>query len=115
VPGVAVLPSQALLLSGQSEEAAELQWRISPAILIVILGLMAIPLSHSAPREGRSARILLGFLAYIVYVNLLQISRSGIASGSLPAALGLWWVHVLGAAVTLIWLQRQGRMAGPGT
>jgi len=115
VPGVAVLPSQALLQSGQTEQAAELQWRISPAILIVILGLMAIPLSHSAPREGRSARILLGFLAYIVYVNLLQISRSGIASGSLPATLGLWWVHVLGAVVTLIWLQRQGRMAGPRT
>ena len=89
-----------------------MQWRISPAISILILGLLAIPLSHSAPREGRSARILLGFLAYIIYINMLQMSRSLIVSGSIPAVLGLWWVHALAMAIALIWLRRQGRTVG---
>jgi len=111
-PGVSVRPSQDLIDSGQTEEKAELQWRISPAISVVVLGLLAIPLSHSAPREGRSARLLLGFLAYVVYVNVLQMTRSGIVSGVIPAALGLWWVHLLVAGITLFWLRRQGRRIG---
>ncbi len=113
-PGLAVRPSGELVFSPKAEEAGEIQWRISPAISLVILGLMAIPLSHSAPKEGRSARILLGFLAYVVYVNVLQMSHSWIASGSISAALGLWWVHLLALVVTLFWLQRQGRTVGRG-
>lgn len=111
-PGVAVRPSKALLFSGRAEEAAELQWRISPAISVVVLGFLAIPLSHSAPREGRSARILMGSLVYIVYVNVLQMNHAWVVRGTLPAVLGLWWVHVLVAILALFWLQRQGRIAG---
>ncbi len=114
-PGTTVSSSQSLLESDQAEGMAELQWRISPAISVVVLGLLAIPLSHSAPREGRSARILLGFMAYVVYINMLQMSRSWVAGGSVLGALGLWWVHALVAVVTLFWLQRQGRIVGRRT
>ena len=72
-------PSRALLQSDQPVQQAELQWRISPAIAAVVLGLLAIPLSHSAPREGRGGRVLLGILAYVVYANLLYTSREWIA------------------------------------
>ena len=111
-PGVSVRSSRDLLFSARAEEAGEIQWRIAPAISIVVLGLLAIPLSHSAPREGRSARILLGFLAYAVYANVLQMSHSWTAKGSIPPALGLWWVHVLALVITLLWLRRQGRTVG---
>jgi len=111
-PGISVRPSQELLDSEQAEEKAELQWRMAPAISVVVLGLLAIPLSHSSPREGRSARLLLGFLAYVFYVNVLQMTRSGIAGGIIPAALGLWWVHVVAIIITVFWLRRQGRRIG---
>ena len=32
---------------------------------VVVLGLLAIPLSHSAPREGRGGRALLGIMAFV--------------------------------------------------
>jgi lipopolysaccharide export LptBFGC system permease protein LptF len=78
-----------LIFASSAEEAAEIQWRISPAIAIIVLGLLAIPLSHSAPKEGRGGRVLLGILAYIVYANVLYMDRSWIASGH--AVFSIWW------------------------
>jgi lipopolysaccharide export system permease protein len=103
-------PSKDLLFTSLPEEAAEIQWRVSPALGILVLGLLAIPLSHSAPREGRGGRVVLGVLAYTIYANVLFMDRAWIASGAMPPALGLWWVHVVTLAIAVIWLRRQGRL-----
>jgi lipopolysaccharide export system permease protein len=104
----------ALLFSSDPEEIAELQWRLSPAIAAIVLGLLAIPLSHSAPREGRGGRALLGVLAYTVYANVLYMCRNWLMKGDLPALPGMWWVHLLVLITALVWLHRQGRMVGRG-
>ena len=104
----------ALLFSGDPEEVAELQWRLSPAIAAIVLGLLAIPLSHSAPREGRGGRALLGILVYTVYANVLYMCRNWLIKGDLPAFPGMWWVHALVLIAALVWLHRQGRMVGKG-
>ena len=96
------------------ENIAEMQWRVSPAIAAVVLGLLAIPLAHSAPREGRGGRALLGILAYTIYANVLYMCRNWIAKGEISAFPGLWWVHLLVLIIALLWLQRQGRMVGRG-
>jgi lipopolysaccharide export system permease protein len=96
------------------ESVAEFQWRVSPAIAALVLGLLAIPLAHSAPREGRGGRALLGILAYTIYANVLYMSRNWLAKGEIDALPGLWWVHLLVLVVALVWLQRQGRMVGRG-
>ena len=98
-----------LLFSPEPEDKAEIQFRVSPAIAVVILGLLALPLAHTAPREGRGGRIVLGMLAYVVYANVLYLGRYWIAKGMLPPWLGMWWVHVLVLIVALVWLRRQGR------
>jgi lipopolysaccharide export system permease protein len=104
----------ALLFSSDPEEVAEFQWRVSPAIAAIVLGLLAIPLSHSAPREGRGGRALLGVLAYTVYANVLYMCRNWLMKGDLPAFPGMWWVHLVVLVAALIWLRRQGRMVGTG-
>lgn len=104
-------PSRELLFSGEPEEVAEIQFRIAPAIAVVILGLLAVPLAHTAPREGRGGRIVLGMLAYVVYANVLYLARVWVAKGILPPWLGLWWIHILVLIIAVIWLRRQGRMA----
>ena len=100
--------------SANVEDIAEVQWRVSPAIAVIVLGILAIPLSHSAPREGRGGRVILGILTYTIYANILYMWRSWIAEGDLPPVLGLWWVHLLVFIVALIWLSRQGRIVGKG-
>lgn len=110
--GIEARDSKALLFTGEPEDAAEIQWRLSPAIAAIVLGLLAIPLSHQAPREGRGGRALLGILAYTTYANILYMCRNWLAKGDLPALPGMWWVHLLVLVTALIWLQRQGRMVG---
>ena len=102
-------PSVTLLDDGNAESAAEFQWRLTPAITVVVLGLLAIPLAHSEPREGRGVRIVLGILVYLLYGNLLYLCKSWIADGVLPVSVGMWWVHVLFLGVSFAWVHQQGR------
>ena len=101
--------SSQLLENANVESLAELQWRLSPAITVIVLGLLAIPLSHSEPREGRGFRIVLGILVYILYGNLLYLCRSWVIDGVIPASIGMWWVHLLFLVISFVWLRRQGR------
>jgi len=113
-PGIESRPSLELFRSAEMEDRAEFQWRISPALAVIIVGLLAIPLSHSRPREGRGGRVVLGLLVYVVYANLLYMSRSWVAEGILPMVPGIWWVHLLFGMSALFWLQRQGSKVGSG-
>jgi lipopolysaccharide export system permease protein len=106
--------SSDIMLSPRLQDVAEIQWRVSPAIAIIVLGMLAIPLSHSSPREGRGGRVILGILTYTIYANILYVWRSWIAEGDLPPVFGLWWVHLLVLIAALVWLKRQGRMVGKG-
>jgi len=101
--------SAELLEKGNVESIAELQWRLSPAISVVVLGLLAIPLAHSEPREGRGVRVVLGILVYILYGNLLYLCRTWVTEGVLPAWIGMWWVHLLFLTISFVWIRRQGR------
>ncbi len=107
--GLESTPSTDLLSDSSIESMAELQWRLSPAITVVILGLLAIPLAHSEPREGRGGRIILGILVYLLYGNLIYLCRSWVTDGHLSPYIGLWWVHVLFLVFSFIWIRRQGR------
>ncbi len=80
---------------GQIRDLAELQWRFSSAIMTVILGLIAITLANAGPRQGRYAGFFPAVLIYIIYSNLLGISRAWISAGTLPPLLGAVWVHLL--------------------
>jgi len=101
--------SAALLSDGSVESIAELQWRLSPAITVIVLGLLAIPLAHSEPREGRGVRIVLGILVYVLYGNLLYLCRSWMTDGHLPTYIGMWWVHIVFLVFSFVWVRQQGR------
>lgn len=107
---LASLSNSDLLSTADAPAFAELQWRFTPALLLIVLSLLAIPLSHSDPREGRGSRVVLGILVYALYANGLVLCRSWVADGLIPAWLGLWWAHGIVLLIVLIWLQRQGRM-----
>ncbi len=73
---------------------AEVQWRISPAIALIILVFLAIPLSKSSPRDSRYTGLILGILIYMIYANCLGAARVWYEQGVTPEIYGLWWVHV---------------------
>lgn len=104
-----ILSTEDLLASDAAEDRAEIAWRVAAPISVLILALLAVPLSHIGPREGRYGKLVIGILAYLLYSQLLGLGQAWIAKEKVPAALGLWWVH----AVMLGWVlwllgRRQG-------
>jgi lipopolysaccharide export system permease protein len=94
----------ALLESSVLADRAELQWRISLPLSLIVLGLLAVPLSRSSPREGRYARLGIGLLIYIVYANMMSIASVWVQRGVISEWLGMWWVHGTVALVALLML-----------
>jgi lipopolysaccharide export system permease protein len=96
-----------LLGSGDLSDVAELQRRVSMPLMVLVLALIAVPLSALRPREGRYARVAIAILLYFVYSNLLSAAQVWIEKGRIPPAVGSWWVHALFAALGLWLLHRQ--------
>jgi len=101
--------TRSLLSATDPESRAELQWRIATPVSILILALLAVPLSRSSPREGRYARVGLGLLIYIIYANMLAIARVWVEREAVPVWLGTWWVHAGLALFAISMLMHQSR------
>jgi lipopolysaccharide export system permease protein len=93
-----------LLASDDPKAAAEWQTRVSVPVSILILALLALPLGRVPPRAGRYARVIAGILIYVIYVNAVHLAAVAVEDETIPAVLGVWWVHaiVLGVAVALV-------------
>ena len=106
-PPVETKTLAALSGSADPEDRAELQWRISSPLSLFVLALLAVPLSRSRAREGRYARLGVGILIYVTYLNLLSIARAWVAREQVPDWLGVWWVHVALGVLGIVLLGRQ--------
>jgi lipopolysaccharide export system permease protein len=95
-----------LIYSGAVTDRAELEWRISTPVSLIVLALIALPLSRSTPRQGRYARVGTGLLVYLCYANSLTIARTWMERGQTPEWAGMWWVHAVVAALALVLLAR---------
>ena len=60
------------------EHRVALQWRFSIPIMMLVVTLMAIPLSRIDPRSGRFGRILPAVLLYFAYLVSLNALRGAI-------------------------------------
>ncbi len=97
----------ALMKSSSSDNIAELHWRIGVPLSTLILGILALPLSRSQPRQGRYGRIAVGLLVFIIYFNLLSAGKAWVEQDAVPAGVGMWWVHavMLGLAGSMLGYQ----------
>ncbi len=96
-----------LLGSDNPADRAELQWRMSAPLSVLVLMFLAVPLSRSAPRQGRYGGLAAGILVYIIYVDLLGAAKVWVEREQSPAFIGLWWVHLVFLAAGGVLLARQ--------
>ena len=112
------VPTSVLRRSTDPEHVAALQWRYSTALLVLVVTLMAVPLSRTDPRKGRFAHILPAVFLYIAYLVSLNAARGAVEAGAVSPALGLWWIHLLflgiGAGLMLWWTGWRPRRPGAG-
>ncbi len=96
--------TQALINSDRLDDKATLQWRLSLAILVPIIGLIAQALSRTNHRRGRYVKMLPAFLIYIFYLVILNAMRDAIEKENISEQLGMWWVHVVFGLLALVLL-----------
>lgn len=86
-------------------KAAELQWRFSIPLMVLMLTLVGVPLSRVNSRSGKYAKLLPAIVIFIFYANLMFVARDWLSVGKTPVWLGIWWVHlVIGVlGFLLIW------------
>tara|TARA_R110000868_G_scaffold296644_1_gene556954 strand:- start:67061 stop:68221 length:1161 start_codon:yes stop_codon:yes gene_type:complete len=98
------LPLATLIESNHLRDQAALQWRISLAILVPIISLIALALSKTTHRQGRYVKMLPAFLIYIIYIVALNAARDAVEKGDLPLSWGMWWVHLVFLAMAIVLL-----------
>lgn len=72
---------------------AALQWRLSLPLLVLIIALLAVPLSRTQPRKGRYVKMIPAILLYIIYLVSTNAARGMVEDGSAPTSYLLWCVH----------------------
>lgn len=94
-----------------SLKEAELQWRISVPLMVFVLTLLAVPLSRVNPRSGKYASLLPAIVIFFLYANFMFIVRGWLVAERIPSWLGLWWLHLLFAALGGYLIFRQERLS----
>jgi len=98
------MPSSELYGSDQAGPRAELQWRLSFVIAAVLLALFALAINRHTLRDSRYLPIFICVLVYLIYSNMLSLSKTLLERGDIPVYLGLWWVHLLLLAAIVVLL-----------
>lgn len=92
--------------------AAELQSRIARPISLILLGMLALPLARTLPRQGKYTKLAMGIAIYFLYENAAGVMKTLVEQGDISSTVGIWPVHVLMALVVavLLYVQSAGRV-----
>ena len=100
-----------LLKQGGVLANAELQWRISQPITVLILSVIGVFLGKASPRSGKGINLLIGVVVFMIYYNSLLAAKSAIELGQINSILGLWVVHFLVILLLILFYKlRQGKI-----
>lgn len=86
------------------DKRLEIQRRISPALTIVLLALLAPLLVQFNPRANRYGKFVIAILSYAIYTNSQFFMQALIERGSLPIVPGLYTAHVIFIILWLLWI-----------
>jgi lipopolysaccharide export system permease protein len=104
----AATPTATLLASGDTEDVAEVQWRLAMPLSVFSLLLLAVPLCKSSPRKGRYGRLVVAILVFVIYYNLLGTAKVWVGNGSVSPLIGVWWVPALPVVLAALLLGGEG-------
>jgi lipopolysaccharide export system permease protein len=95
-----------LAMSGEPMDIAEYQWRITTPLATVLLALIAVPLSRSAPRESRFRNFAIALAVYVMLFSMTSVLRTWIEQGKLGALPGLWTAYVVEGLLLVLLVTR---------
>ncbi|MDH3637189.1 MAG: LPS export ABC transporter permease LptF [Gammaproteobacteria bacterium] len=99
----------ALMRSDHPQLVGEWHWRIAKVMVVPILALFALVFSHVNPREGRLLGMVLAFLAYFLYSNMLGFGVALMKKGELEGGWGLLAIHAMFLVLAVYFFMRRSR------
>ncbi|WP_292977426.1 LPS export ABC transporter permease LptF [Nitrosomonas sp.] len=88
--------TQSLWSSEQPWEIAELQWRLSRPVATILLALIAVSFTRTAPRKDKADRtFIIAALVFAVYYNLSGLAKTWVEQGVVAPMPGIWWIYGL--------------------
>lgn len=105
---VEMLFPRELLSSDQMAAKVELQWRLGLPVMVLIMVLVALPLTQVNPRQGRFMAILPVLFLQMVFLTTLMSLQGTITRGQFPLNPGLWSVHLVFLCLGLFLCWRKG-------
>jgi len=100
-----------LLSDGSLLANAEMQWRFSQPLSILILSVIGVLLGKTSPRTGKGINLLIGVVIFMLYNNGLLVAKNSIENGELNPLIGLWSIHLMFILFFLAFYQfRQGKV-----
>ena len=83
-----------LVKKGGLLAAAEIQWRLSLPLSILVLVAFGVYLGKTSPRGGKGVNILIGIIVFMLYNHGLLVAKSSIENGTLNPLIGMWSIHL---------------------
>ena len=85
----------ALLSSPLLEDQVLLHWRVLIPFSVIVLGLLGLKLSKTQPRQGRFAKLFIAIVLFVVYNQLLTLTKRAVLNGVVPIEVAFWPIPVL--------------------
>lgn len=103
-------PLSSILSSTDKKDRIELQWRMVMPVMLIVLALMAVPLSYVAPRKGQYGKLGAAILVFILYNNFIGAALASMEDDEQLIQIGFWMVHgvFLILFTILLWLRNKG-------
>ena len=96
--------------SAEADARGELAGRFNPPLSILVLALLAIPLSYVNNRAKRSYGLITALLVFFIYHNLTSVTQTWIAHGQLGLAEGMLLAHLPAVAALAAFYAYRMRM-----
>ncbi|ASK28386.1 LPS export ABC transporter permease LptF [Neisseria chenwenguii] len=107
------IPTANLIGSDNPQHQAELMWRVSLPISVLLLSMLAVPLSYFNPRTGHTYNILIAIGMFLVYQNGLTLLRNAVEDGKINFWIGFLPMHLFMFAVAVVLLRVRTMPAQP--
>jgi len=100
-------PNSELRYSTDPKLKSEWYWRVAKVFTLPILAIFALALSHVDSRRGKSTGMVLAFLVYLTYTNMLAYTVALIKKGEATSGTPIWFVHGIYLVVACYCLYRR--------
>jgi lipopolysaccharide export system permease protein len=88
-------PNSELIDSTDPKLKSEWYWRVAKVFTLPILAIFALALSHVDSRQGKSTGMVMAFLVYLTYTNMLAYTVALIKKGEATNGSPIWLVHLV--------------------